>query len=156
MNEKKSNFANLLSTMLHWFFVDILSFLSFNIMLGFSKDLNPDMEDGLYLAKAYAVNIPVFIIGVLVLFAGYYFIWKLWILEDRNNFKESKKVWKVLSIIIEALTMIAVFLIFFLSEVISLGWGYFEASSRWADYSIVVFIIILVVMPLLLFKKKEK
>lgn len=156
MKRERANFTNLLYTMLHWFFVDLLAFLSFNIMLGFSKDLTPDMEDGLYMVKAFAVNIPVYIIGFIVFFAGYYFIWKLWLLEDRNNFKGSKKIWRVLKVIVEVLTMIAIFLIFFLVEVISLGWGYFEPSSRWADYSIVVIIIAMVVMPLVLFKKKEK
>lgn len=155
MKAKRTNFVNLLYNMLHWFYVDILAFLSFNIMLGFSKDLNPDIADGLYLAKEFAVNIPAFIIGVLVLLSGYFFIWKLWLLEDRDNFKESKKVWKVLSVVVEILTLIAIFLIFFLVMVMSLGWGYFTASSHWVDYSIVVFIILLAVMPVVLIKKKK-
>lgn len=155
MKKERTNFTNLLYMCLHWFYVDILAFLSFNIMLGFSKDLNPDLADGLYLAKEYAVNVPVFFIGALVLLVGYWFAWKLWLFEDWDYFKESKKVFKVLGIIIEFLTLIAVFLIFFLVMVMSLGWGYYCASSHWVDYSIVVFIIILAVMPLWFFKKKQ-
>lgn len=157
MTKKRSNLINLLLLMAHWLIADAVAILSFLLMISFSIDKDPETANAFMSGKLLYANIPLFIIGSLILLAGYFFVWKLWLKEDWLIFKanEAGPIFTVLSITVEVLNMIILFFAFFAIEALTLNWANFEKGSRFVDYSILFFILYMLVCPLYFFLIKK-
>lgn len=156
MENTRPNIVNFLYMTLHWLIADAAILLGFLFQLSFPKDPHPETEATIYFNKIYHVNIPLYILGTVIILVGYFIVWKLWLREDWLKFKGAKAGWTVAGILLEIVNMVLLFVLYFLVMVGALKWGNYADGSEWVNYAILVVLAIVLVMPLWFFRKKSK
>lgn len=151
--QKKSGIV-FLKMMLHWLLAEIVALLAFLVQISYSIDADPSMAEYFLSGETYKANVPLFILGMLILFGGYFLVWKLWLYRDWIDLKNAAKGWKIAAIVLEYANFLIMFCMFFLVMVFTLNWGDFAKAYRFVDYSILFDIVVLTLMPLVFFKKK--
>ena len=155
MKKQPGNFFNFLLMIFHWFMADAAVCLGFLIQLGFPKDPHPELEPTLFNNKVYYLNIPLYIVGSIILIVGYFLVWKLWLKEDWLRFKGQSKGWTVAGIILEVINLVILFFLFYLVMFVFVKAGIYGEVYRWVDYSIFGVWVILILLPLWFFRKKK-
>ena len=135
----------------HWLIADAAVVLGFLFQLAFPKD--PDPDASVYYGKIYDLNIPMFILGTVILFVGYFIVWKLWLQEEWLVFAGKNKGWTFAGIMVEIINLAGLFILFFVIMALALRWG--DYGHRWVSYSILVILLILILLPLWFFRKKN-
>ena len=141
--------------MLHWILADAAVFLGFMIQLAFPVDPDPDIPISVFNNKIYHLNVPLYIVGTIVLVVGYFLIWKLWLREDWLRYKGQRKGWIATGIIVEVINLLILFILFYLVMFLFVKAGFYGDASRWVDYSIFGVWVVLILLPLYFFRKKE-
>ncbi|MCR4679616.1 MAG: hypothetical protein K5679_12835 [Lachnospiraceae bacterium] len=152
----RSNFKNFLFLMLHWLIADAVVLLGFLIQLSFPKDPEPEVMASLLGNKIYYLNIPLYIVGWVIILVGYFLVWKLWLSEDWKRFKGQPAGWIVGCIVLSLINHFIQFILFFLITYLRLPWGYYGGPYKWVGRSILLVLLILLIMPLWFFIRKEK
>ena len=152
MKKERDNLLNLLLMVFHWLIADAAVALGFLFQLSFPKDPNPDAA--IIFGKYYDLNIPLYILGTVILFVGYFLVWKLWLREDWLVYSGQNKGWTFAGIMVEIINLAGLFVLFFLIMVLSLHWG--DYRHRWVNFSIFAILLALALLPLWFFKKKKE
>ena len=152
MKKERSNLLNLLLMVFHWLIADAAVALGFLFQLSFPKDPNPDAA--IIFGKYYDLNIPLYILGTVILFVGYFLVWKLWLREDWLVYAGQNKGGTFAGLLVEIINLAGLFVLFFLIMVLSLHWG--DYRHRWVNFSIFAILLALVLLPLWFFKKKKE
>lgn len=153
MKKERGNLLNLIFMMFHWILADATVLLGYLFQLAFPKD--PDPETVAYCGKIYHANIPMFILGTLIMLLGYFLVWRLWLLDDWNRYKGKGKGWVFAGIMLELVNMVGLFVLFYLVMAMALRWGDYGDGSQWVNYSIIPTLVILIILPLWFFRKKN-
>ena len=141
--------------MFHWVMAVAAVTLGFLIQLGFPKDPNPDVMPTLFNNKIYHLNIPLYIVGTLILIVGYFLVWKLWLREDWLLLKGKGKGWSIAKVVLEVINYIILFFLFYLVMYVFVP-GMYGDGYRWVDYSIFGVWVVLLAIQLLVFRKKSE
>lgn len=156
MSKERTNFTNFLLMMFHWIMADAAVFLGFLFQLGFPKDPHPEIEPTIFSNKIFDLNIPMYIVGSIILIIGYFLIWKLWLREDWLFYKGQSKGFVVAGIVLEIINLLILFILFYLVLYLFVPHGMYGGSSRWVDYSIFGVWVVLILLPLWFFIKRKK
>ena len=141
---------------LHWIIADAVVLLAFLIQLAFPIDPEIGGHNIIFSNKIYYLNVPLYVVGWVILLAGYYIVWKLWLSDDWKRFKGCRIGWYIGGIVVELIHMFLYFVLFYLITYLRIPQGYYGGPYRWVGKSTLIVLPVLILLPLVFFIKIPK
>lgn len=153
----RSPAKNFAYTLLHWFFVVVLSMLSFVLQYSFLTDTGKTSSGGLLFKRIYRVNPVMFFIGVALFFVGFCIIWKKYLAVDWNGFKEKCCMWKVAYVTIAIIALGAIFLAGIIIMFLCLGFDVLRPEwTQYGCFAFPIYVVLVIVIDFLAKRQKRR
>ncbi len=155
---ERSPIKNLVYTFFHWFSVVALSAISFFVQYAFMTDTGESYSGFFFTGSIYSINYFMYFIGVVLFFAGFYMIWKKYLVVDWNGFHGKCLLWKVSYLLIATVALAAIFVVALLVMLCYTGLV-IDITPVWATWGFVyfpVYVLLVAVIDWYISRKHKK
>lgn len=154
--ELRSPIQNLAYTFVHWVFVVFLSIISFVVQSSFLIDTG-ETYGSIFSGNIYRVNYVTFTIGVALFLAGFYIIWKKYLVVDWNGYNGQFRIWKVAYVMLAFVALCAIFAAGSTGLLFCRGLGG-KIRPEWTEWGFAafpVYVVLVAVVDLCVNRKKR-